>query len=82
MVVEGDGVSFPIALTFTSTDATFENSFDSDYFGVVAAGDDLPYIPSSVLALSAGFITEGGWSGYLRLADHGSSCSSSSMWCF
>ena len=74
-VVQGDGVSFPIAVTFTSTDATFENSFDSDYFGVVASGDDLPYIPSSVLALSAGFITEDGWSGYLRMADHGSSCS-------
>ena len=81
-VVQGDGVSFPIALTFTSTDATFENSFDSDYFGVVAAGDDLPYIPSSVLALSAGFITEDGWSGYLRVADHGSSCSSAQCGAF
>ena len=82
MVIEGDGVSFPLALTFTSTDATFENSFDSDYFGVVASGDDLPYIPSSVLALSAGFITESGWSGYLRLADHGSSCSTAQCGAF
>jgi Fe(3+) dicitrate transport protein len=74
-LVQGDNVSYPIAITYTSTDATFENSFDSDYFGVVASGDDIPYIPSSVLAISAGFITDSGWSGYLRMADHGSSCS-------
>jgi len=76
-VVEGNnGISYPIALTYTSTDATFDNSFDSDYFGTVASGDDVPYIPSSVLAINAGFVTESGWSGYLRLADHGRTCSS------
>ena len=74
-VVQSNTVNYPIAITYTSTDATFDNSFDSDYFGVVASGDDVPYIPSSVLAISAGFITESGWSGYIRMADHGSSCS-------
>ena len=74
-VLQRNAVNYPIAITYTSTDATFDNSFDSDYFGVVASGDDLPYIPSSVLAISAGFITESGWSGYMRMADHGSSCS-------
>ena len=74
-VVQSNTVNYPIAITYTSTDATFDNSFDSDYFGVVASGDDVPYIPSSVLAISAGFITESGWSGYMRMADHGSSCS-------
>ena len=74
-VVQSNTVNYPIAITYTSTDATFDNSFDSDYFGVVASGDDVPYIPSSVLAISAGFITESGWSGYMRIADHGSSCS-------
>jgi Fe(3+) dicitrate transport protein len=73
--VKKNAVNYPIAITYTSTDATFDNSFDSDYFGVVASGDDLPYIPSSVLAISAGFITDSGWSGYMRMADHGSSCS-------
>ena len=74
-------VSYPVAITFTSTDATFENSFSNgDYWGTVAAGDDVPYIPSSVLNISAGFITEGGWSGYLRLADHGSLMLNSSLW--
>ena len=74
-VVQRNAVNYPLAITYTSTDATFDNSFDSDYFGVVASGDDVPYIPSSVLAISAGFITESGWSGYMRMADHGSSCS-------
>jgi Fe(3+) dicitrate transport protein len=75
LVIQGNGARYPIAITYTSTDATFDNSFDSDYWGTVAAGDDIPYIPSSVLALSAGFLTESGWSGYMRIADHGSSCS-------
>ena len=39
-------------------DATFKNSSESDYFGVVAAGDDLPYVPSSSMSLVAGFVTD------------------------
>ena len=75
-VLEGDnGISYPIALAYTSTDATFNNSSESDYFGVVAAGDDLPYIPSSSMSLVVGFITESGLSGNMRLIDVGSSCS-------
>ena len=74
-IFEGDGVSYPVALAYTSTDATFNNSSESDYFGVVAAGDDLPYIPSSSMSLVAGFVTESGLSGNMRLIDVGSSCS-------
>jgi len=75
-LINSDRISYPIAIVYTSTDATFENSFSNkDYWGNVAAGDDVPYIPSSVLAISAGFVTESGWNGYLRMADHGSSCS-------
>ena len=81
-VVQSNAVNYPIAITLTSTDATFNNSFDSDYFGVVASGDDVPYIPSSVLAISAGFITDSGWSGYMRVADHGSSCSTAACGAF
>ncbi len=81
-LIESEKVNYPIAITFTSTDATFNNSFDSDYWGTVAAGDDIPYIPSSVLAISAGFITDSGWSGYLRIADHGSSCSTAACGSF
>ncbi len=74
-ILDGDGVSYPIALTYTSTDATFKNSSESDYFGVVAAGDDLPYVPSSSMSLVAGFLTDNGLSGNMRLIDVGSSCS-------
>ena len=75
-VFEGDnGISYPISLAYTSTDATFNNSSESDYFGVVAAGDDLPYIPSSSMSLVVGFITDSGLSGNMRLIDVGSSCS-------
>ena len=74
-IFEGNGVSYPVALAYSSTDATFNNSSESDYFGVVAAGDDLPYIPSSSMSLVAGFVTENGLSGNMRLIDVGSSCS-------
>ncbi len=74
-VLEGDGVNYPIALAYTSTDATFKNSSESDYFGVVAAGDDLPYVPSSSMSLVAGFVTDNGLSGNMRIIDVGSSCS-------
>ena len=74
-IIEGVGVTYPIALSYTSTDATFNNSSESDYFGLVAAGDDLPYIPSSSMSLVAGFISDSGLNGNLRLIDVGSSCS-------
>ena len=74
-IFDGDGISYPVAIAYTSTDATFNNSSESDYFGVVAAGDDLPYIPSSSMALVAGFITDEGLSGNMRLIDIGDSCS-------
>ena len=74
-ILEGDGVTYPIAVTYTTTDATFNNSSDSDYFGTVAAGDDLPYIPSSAWSLVAGFVKDNGLSGNLRVIDVGGSCS-------
>ena len=77
-IFEGsDGTIYPVALTYTSTDATFANSFDDDgdYWGVVAAGDDVPYVPSSSLALVVGFVGSSGLSGNVRLVNNGSSCS-------
>jgi len=75
-----EGMLYPIGLTFTSTDATFKNSFDDDgeYWGVVAAGDDVPYVPSSSLALVVGFINSNGLSGNIRLVENGSACSTAS----
>ena len=77
-ILEGDnGVSYPVGLTYTSTDATFANSFDDDgeYWGVVADGDDVPYVPDSSLALVAGFVNSNGLSGNMRYVSNGSSCS-------
>ncbi len=74
-IFEGEGISYPIALSYTSTDSEFQNSSDSDYFGTVAAGDELPYIPDTAMTLVAGFVAESGLSGNLRLIDIGSSCS-------
>ena len=75
-VLQGDnGVVYPISVNYTSTDATFKNSSESDYFGVVAAGDDLPYIPDSQSSIVLGFINDNGLSGNARLVNVGSSCS-------
>lgn len=78
MILSGqNGVSYPLGLTYTSTDATFGNSFDDDgeYWGVVAAGDDVPYVPDSSLALVAGFAGANGLTGNIRYVSNGSSCS-------
>ena len=73
---EREGVSYPVGLTYTSTDATFGTSFDNgDYWGTVAAGDDVPYIPSSSMALVVGFVTDSGLNGSARFVSNGSSCS-------
>ena len=75
VVFQGDGVTYPVSISWTNTDATFKNSSESDYFGVVAAGDDLPYIPNKQSSVVAGFITDNGLSGSARWVNVGSSCS-------
>ncbi|MBV7314142.1 TonB-dependent receptor domain-containing protein [Shewanella sp. NIFS-20-20] len=47
-------VSFPIKMAYTYTQAEFSNSFDSDFWGQVNAGDELPYLPSNQMYLSIG----------------------------
>ena len=75
-LIEGaDGVSYPLALTWAKISSEFQSSFDSDYFGTVATGDDVPYLPNSQLAAVAGFVTDTGLSGDIRIAKYGSTCS-------
>ena len=81
-VVEGDNISYPLAFTWATTSSEFQSSFDSDYFGTVAAGDDVPYLPDSQLALVAGFVTDAGMSGDVRLVKYGSTCSSAQCGAF
>ena len=75
-----NGISYPLGITYTSTDAIFKNSFDDDgeYWGVVAEGDDVPYVPDSSLALVAGFLGSNGLTGNIRYVRNGSSCSTAS----
>tara|TARA_B110000014_G_scaffold264187_1_gene263924 strand:- start:24736 stop:26943 length:2208 start_codon:yes stop_codon:yes gene_type:complete len=70
-----NGTIYPVSLTYTSTDAQFDSSFNSSFWGNVNAGMDLPDLPDTQLALSAGFEMENGWSGDATLYSYGSTCS-------
>lgn len=52
----GRGFGLPLSLVYTLSDGEFLTSFSSDYdpWGVVAAGDELPYLPRHQLTLNAG----------------------------
>ena len=41
------GVKYPLSATYTSTDAEFDNTFDSDFWGSVSAGMEIPDLPDS-----------------------------------
>ena len=50
----GSSVSMPIAFVYTYTDAQFDSTFDSEFFGDVDAGDEIPYIPAKQMTLTVG----------------------------
>jgi len=74
-MTSASGVKYPLSAVYTSTDAEFDNTFDSDFWGSVAAGMEIPDLPDSQLALQAGFETENGLSGNATLYSYGSTCS-------
>ena len=51
----GPSVSMPIAFVYTYSDAQFDSTFDSEFFGNVSAGDNIPYIPEQQMTLTVGF---------------------------
>lgn len=51
----GSDVSMPLAFVYTYTDSQFDSTFDSEFFGAVEAGADIPYIPQQQMTLSLGF---------------------------
>jgi Fe(3+) dicitrate transport protein len=51
----GSSASMPIAFVYTYSDAQFDSTFDSEFFGNVSAGDDIPYIPEQQMTLNVGF---------------------------
>lgn len=75
MVVESGGLTFPLSLSYTSTNAEFENTFSSSFWGSVLSGDEIPDLPDSQFTLSAGFDTGSGWSGTGTLYSFGDTCS-------
>ena len=74
-MTSNSGTKYPLSLTYTSTDAEFDNTFESDFWGSVTAGMEIPDLPDSQLALQAGFETENGLSGSATLYSYGSTCS-------
>lgn len=52
------GFDFPLTLSYTYTDAKFENTHDSKVWGSVTAGDVIPYIAKNQLSITAGIAKE------------------------
>ena len=69
------GTKYPLSMIYTSTDASFDNTFDSDFWGSVTSGMDIPDLPDSQLALQAGFETQSGLKGSATYYAYGSTCS-------
>ena len=46
--------TLPIGFTYTYTHTEFVNSFDSDFWGEVTSGDELPYVPEQQAQISLG----------------------------
>ena len=70
-----NGTIYPVSLTYTSTNAQFNSSFKSPFWGNVNEGMDLPDLPDTQLAVSAGFEMDNGWTGDATLYSYGSTCS-------
>ncbi len=52
--------SIPVTVAYSYTDAQFQTSFNSAFFGNVSAGDDLVYVPEHQFTLGAGLVG-GAW---------------------
>jgi Fe(3+) dicitrate transport protein len=74
-MTSASGTRYPLSAVFTSTDAEFNNTFDSDFWGSVTAGMEIPDLPDSQLALQASFETQDGLSGSATFFSYGSTCS-------
>jgi Fe(3+) dicitrate transport protein len=70
----GGAVGLPFKAAWTYTDAEFRSDLaDSNFFGDVAKGDPIPYIPDHQLYLSQGVVWQR-WAGYIGLTHVGESC--------
>ena len=69
------GISYPMSITYTSTEATFDNTFSSNFWGEIESGMDIPDLPDSQIAVRGGFLSNQGWSGDVTLYSYGNTCS-------
>ncbi|MGJ8685474.1 MAG: TonB-dependent receptor family protein [Nonlabens sp.] len=52
--------SFPLTFNYTYTNTSFQNAFDSDVYGEVSIGDEIPYIAENQWNIIAG-VSHGKW---------------------
>ncbi len=70
-----DGNLMSAKLVYTLTNAEFDTTFDSNFWGNVTQGMDIPNVPQSQLALILGADFNNGWEADLRTLYYGSTCS-------
>ncbi|MBI2382273.1 MAG: TonB-dependent receptor [Gammaproteobacteria bacterium] len=68
----GDWV-FPVLFSYTYTDAEFETSFNSGFWGTVSKGDPLPYVADNLFNLRVG-AERGDFSTYLNVHQSDAVC--------
>lgn len=54
----GNGIRVPLRFNYTYTDTKFQSTFDSDFFGDVVKGDEVPLVPNHQGLISAGLDAE------------------------
>ncbi len=53
ILVDNDRIQMPLELAWTNTSSEFQESFDG-FWGDVSKGDELPYLPDTMIALNLG----------------------------
>ena len=54
LLVDSGSLQMPLELSWTRTSSEFAESFDSDFWGDVSKGDELPYLPENMFAVNLG----------------------------
>ncbi|MDG2230009.1 MAG: TonB-dependent receptor [Gammaproteobacteria bacterium] len=69
------GVKISANMSYTDTDAEFDTTFDSNFWGNVTAGMNLPNLPETQLTMVLSVETVSGWNTNLRMMSYGDTCS-------
>ena len=54
LLVDNGTLQMPLELSWTNTSSEFAESFDSDFWGDVSKGDELPYLPENMFTVNLG----------------------------